>query len=45
MAKPVQPDPSNIPDVVVDAGKNKRYKKGKFLGKVCLNLKVIAYFE
>lgn len=33
MSKPAQPDPSNIPDVVVDSGKNKRYKKGKFLGK------------
>ena len=32
-----------IPDIVVDGTKNKRYLKGKFLGKVYSNHKYVTF--
>jgi len=31
-----EPKPYELPDIVIDPGTNKRYIKGRFLGKVCL---------
>lgn len=34
-SKPTRRD-AEIPDIVTDTGKGKRYMKGRFLGKVCI---------
>ena len=31
----------DVPDIVVDPSTNKRYLKGKFLGKVCYTLETV----